>query len=135
MTANEIETSTRRPERPLVFYDGGCPFCRREIEHYRRRDRAGALGWVDITRDEAALRAHGLTIEKAMKRFHVLDVNGSWQTGAWGFATVWGSLPGYRPLAWLVRKLHLLPVMDRAYRLFARWRARRRCGPGQCAAG
>mgnify|MGYP000446977673 CR=1 FL=1 len=33
--------------RPLVFYDGSCPLCRREIAHYRRQDRAGALGWVD----------------------------------------------------------------------------------------
>jgi predicted DCC family thiol-disulfide oxidoreductase YuxK len=30
-------------DRPVVFYVGGCPLCRREISHYRRLDRRGAV--------------------------------------------------------------------------------------------
>ena len=121
--------------QPLVFYDGGCPLCRREIEHYQRRDRAGALAWVDITRDRQILEAHGLSAERAMERLHVLDGQRRWQVGAWGFAAIWEQLPGYRWLARLLRWLHLLPLLDAAYRPFARWRLRRRCSAGSCAAG
>ena len=42
------------PFRPMVFYDGGCPLCRREIAHYRRIDSAERLvlgGCNDRTRD------------------------------------------------------------------------------------
>jgi predicted DCC family thiol-disulfide oxidoreductase YuxK len=122
------------PGRPLVFFDGGCPLCRREIEHYQRRDRAGALEWVDITRDGQLLAAHGLSAQRAMERLHVLDGEGRWRVGAWGFAAIWERLPGYRWLARLVWGLHLLPALDAAYRPFARWRLRRRCGSDRCAA-
>jgi hypothetical protein len=40
---------------------------------------------VDITREREALAFHGLDLETAMQRFHVLDARGNWQTGAWGF--------------------------------------------------
>ena len=122
-------------DRPLVFYDGSCPLCRREIAHYRRQDRAGALGWVDITRDRESLETYELTLEQAMARLHVLDAQGRWQIGAWGFAAIWERIPRYRWLARLVRGLHLLPLLDAGYRPFARWRLRRRCGADSCAAG
>jgi hypothetical protein len=25
--------------KSVVFFDGGCPMCRREIDHYRRNDQ------------------------------------------------------------------------------------------------
>ena len=123
------------PDRPTVFFDGGCPLCRREIEHYQRRDRAAALAWVDITRDWQTLGAHGLRPDQAMAQLHVLDEQGRWQIGAWGFAAIWERLPGYRWLARVVRGLHLLPLLNAAYRPFARWRLRRRCNAGSCGAG
>jgi predicted DCC family thiol-disulfide oxidoreductase YuxK len=123
------------PVRAVVFYDGGCPLCRREIHHYQRRDQAKALAWVDITRDRQTLETYGLTQEQAMARLHVLDGQGRWQVGAWGFAVIWERLPGYRWLGRLVRGLRLLPLLDAAYRPFARWRLRRRCSAGSCTAG
>jgi predicted DCC family thiol-disulfide oxidoreductase YuxK len=125
----------RGPGRTTVFYDGGCPLCRREIEHYQRRDRSGELAWVDITQDRLSLDAHGLSPGIAMARLHVLDGQGRWQIGAWGFAAIWERLPGYRWLARLVRGLHLIPLIDAAYRPFARWRLSRRCSGGTCDAG
>jgi len=133
MHVTESAKPLQPQDRPVVFYDGGCPLCRREIEHYRRRDRAGALSWVDITRDGAALRAQGLSLDQAMARLHVLDAEGQWQTGAWGFAAIWERLPGYRWLARLLRGLRLLPLVDAGYRYFARWRARRRCDEDHCS--
>ena len=115
-----------------VFFDGECPMCRREIDHYRHLRGADRLLWVDITREETMLEAHGLRRENAMARFHVRDASGIWHIGAWGFVELWSHLPAYRWLARLVRKLQLVPVMDRIYNRFARWRLKRRCNAESC---
>jgi len=113
--------------RPTVFYDGGCPLCSREIAHYRRLDHNANLRWVDITRDREALGAYGLDLETAMQRFHVLDARGHWKAGAWGFDEMWAHLPRYRWLSKFLRLTRALPLLDRLYALFARWRRHRRC--------
>ncbi len=125
------DNATTEP-KPVVFFDGGCPMCRREIDHYRRLRGADRLEWIDISRDDAGLARHGLHRSIAMARFHVLDRRGVWQTGAWGFAEMWSHLPTYRWLARIVRTLRLLPLIDRAYVGFAAWRLRRRCNADTC---
>ncbi|MDJ0881569.1 MAG: DUF393 domain-containing protein [Gammaproteobacteria bacterium] len=117
--------------KPTVFYDGSCPLCSREIRHYRRLRGAEQLLWIDVSEPEATL-AYGLTKDAAMARFHVLDASGEWQTGAYGFAELWSQLPAYRWLAVLVKKLRLLPLLDKAYTRFARWRLKRDCTSGSC---
>lgn len=109
-----------------VFYDGACPLCRREISHYRRLRGAERLSWIDISEDQAALDACGLSRESAMARLHVLDAAGHWQTGARGFAELWSHLTGYRRLAGFLRHTGALPLLDGAYSLFARWRLKSR---------
>jgi predicted DCC family thiol-disulfide oxidoreductase YuxK len=121
------------PAMPMVFFDGECPLCRREIRHYRRLRGADRIQWVDITREDPLLSSYGLTRERAMARFHVLDSEGRWQTGVWGFAEVWSHLPAYRWLAGLLRITRTLPVIDLAYRRFARWRVRNRCEGSSCS--
>ena len=118
----------RDDTRPTVFYDGGCALCSREIAHYRRLDRNANLRWVDVTLDRDALRSHGLDLKTAMQRLHVLNAHGHWQRGAWGFAEMWAHLPHYRWLSQFLRFTGtLLPLLDRLYSVFARWRANRRC--------
>ena len=113
--------------RVTVFYDGGCPLCSREIAHYRGLDRACAMHWVDIATQAEEVEAHGLSVEQAMGKFHVLDAHGRWVTGAAGFAEIWSHLPGYRWLARGLRRAGMMPLLERVYAPFARWRLRRRC--------
>ena len=117
---------------PVVFFDGACSLYRREIAHYRGLRGADSLNWIDITQSRALMVNYDLDPEIAMARFHVLDASGHWQTGAWGFAELWSHLPGYRWFAKALRTLHLLPILDRGYTLFARWRLRHRCSDGAC---
>ncbi len=126
--------TTHLPRRTRMFYDGGCPLCRREVAHYRRLDPTGRVDWVDISRDPETLAALGITLEQAMARLHVQDRRGRLLTGVAAFAAVWDELPGYRHLARLVRALGLVPVLDRAYAGFARRRYAQRCAEGFCAA-
>ncbi len=118
--------------KPVVFYDGGCPLCRREIQHYRRLDRLRRLRWVDITREPARVVRYGLTVEQAMRRFHVLDRFGCWQTGVSAFLELWSHLPYYRWMACVVRVLRLRRPLELLYRRWADWRLWRRCDGRAC---
>jgi predicted DCC family thiol-disulfide oxidoreductase YuxK len=129
------DTVSVTPEqRPVVFYDGACPLCSREIAHYRRIDRARRLRWVDAATEAKILAAHGLDLERAMAELHVLDGNGGWHRGVDAFLVIWSRLPAYRWLARLVSTLDLRTPLGFVYRHFAAWRYRNRCGTNSCAA-
>lgn len=119
--------------KTIMFYDGGCPLCSREVSHYRRQDAAGRIDWIDISSDPSLLHALGVAPTTAMERLHVLHRDGWLATGAYAFAVIWSELPYYRRLAGILYKLRLLPWLDKAYAKFARWRYRRRCRDGVCA--
>ncbi|MDZ7752851.1 MAG: DUF393 domain-containing protein [Gammaproteobacteria bacterium] len=112
--------------RPMVFFDGGCSLCSREIAHYRRLDRAGRVQWVDIVREPHLLERHGLDYASAMAVFHVKDGVGHMHRGVWGFVELWRHLPYYKALASVTQALRLTGPLDRIYGPFARWRLGRR---------
>ena len=116
-----------------AFFDGNCPLCKREIDHYRRCDGAERIRWVDINHDRDALAAHDLPYRDAMARFHVRDQDGRWYTGAQAFTEIWARLPGWQWLARLFRIPGVAWISGPAYAAFARWRLRYRCGAGTCA--
>jgi predicted DCC family thiol-disulfide oxidoreductase YuxK len=116
----------------LVFYDGECPLCRREIGHYRRLRPLVPIEWVDITREPERLQALGIGVNDAMAEFRVIGSDGAAHSGADAFMTLWNALPRYRGLAYLCRLLPVLPALRRWYARFARWHYRRRCPDGVC---
>ncbi|WP_020683655.1 thiol-disulfide oxidoreductase DCC family protein [Marinobacterium rhizophilum] len=116
--------------KPVIFYDGSCGLCRREIAHYRRLDTRQLIEWVDIVADSNRLASVGVDYLDAMAVLHGLDEDGRLVTGAANFMMIWQRLPGYRWLAKLVGFLCLLPALQWAYLHFARWRFRRRMNKG-----
>ena len=117
-----------------MFYDGGCPLCKREVAHYKRLDSAARVSWVDIDEDACLLEASGISVEQAMKRLHVKDHNGQLVTGAYAFHTLWRQLPYYRVLATLVSPAIVLAALDVIYSGFAkrRYAKRQRCTNASC---
>ena len=114
-------------QKPVVFYDGGCPLCRREIMHYRRIDDDRKLCWIDIHAHPETLRAYGLTLTEAKQRMHVMESDGRMVSGAAAFVAMWRRLPRYRPLAWAVSLPGIFWLAEQAYSRFARWRWKGRC--------
>ena len=124
--------SPPRDDRPVMFFDGGCPICRREVAWYRRLDRQGRVRWHDITADSAPLAALGVRLRDAQARLHAIDREGRLRVGAAAFVAIWRELPYWR---WLARAAALpgaVALMDAVYRPYARWRFRRRCAEGAC---
>ena len=112
--------------KTMVFYDGGCPLCRREINHYRRLDVRHRIQWVDITQRLGILQAFDISHEKAMQQLHVLYRDGRLLTGAFAFAALWSELPYYWILAKILRLPGLLAMVDKIYQPIARLRLRMR---------
>ncbi len=113
--------------KPLVFFDGGCPVCRREILHYQRLDADSNLCWLDIHTHPEALRGYGLTLTETMQRMHVMESDGRLVSGVDAFIAVWRRLPHYRLLARAVALPGIYQLAGQAYSQFARWRWKRRC--------
>lgn len=117
-------------QKPVIFYDGGCPLCRREIQHYWRLDLDGRIEWLDVADPTVSLERFGLARQSTLQRLHAIDERGGVQVGVPAFLTIWRALPGYRWLAAAIVGLRLTGVLDVLYRRFADWRYGRRCKEG-----
>lgn len=105
------------PSPTTVYFDGSCPLCSLEIDHYRRQEGAAALCFVDVSRAEAVL-PQGMTRGQAMARFHVRKPAGDVVSGAAAFVAVWERLRRWRWAARLARLPGVLAVLEAGYRLF-----------------
>lgn len=105
----------------IVWHDGGCPLCRREIALMRRLDRRGAVEFVDLTK----IPATACPIDRAdmLARFHASE-DGQLLSGAAAFAAMWRAIPWLRPLGLAARSPLLLAMLERVYLAFLVFRPR-----------
>ena len=105
----------------VVWYDGSCPLCRREIALMRRLDRRRRIDFVDLGDGQPA----GCPIDRAslLRRFHARE-DGVLLSGAAAFAAMWRQIPVLRPLGLLARRPTALAVLERLYIRFLTVRPR-----------
>lgn len=103
----------------IVWFDGGCPLCLKEIALMRRLDRRDAIDFVDAT-DDAPIDC---PIDRAdlLDRFHAQE-DGKVLAGAAAFAAMWRAIPVLRPIGLIARIPAVLWLLDRVYRIFLRHR-------------
>lgn len=107
-------------DKLVVWFDGGCPLCRREIALMRRLDRRGAIAFVDVTSGPADCP---LDRSVLLARFHARE-DGRMLSGAAAFAAMWRAVPRLRPLGIAARNPLVLAGLERLYRVFLRVRPR-----------
>lgn len=105
----------------IVWHDGGCPLCRREIALMQRLDRRGSIAFVDVT--EAPPAACPVDRHEMLARFYATE-DGQLLSGAAAFAAMWRAIPSLRPLGLAARSPWLLSQLERLYLLFLRLRPR-----------
>jgi predicted DCC family thiol-disulfide oxidoreductase YuxK len=105
----------------LVWYDGGCPLCRREIALMRRLDRRDAIQFVDVASGDDA--SCPLDRDALLARFHASE-DGRLLSGAAAFAAMWRAIPLLRPLGLAARAPAVLAGLEAAYRVFLKVRPR-----------
>lgn len=114
--------------KPIVFYDGGCPLCKKEIAHYQALDKEAVVLWVDITEQGSVLESYGVSFQEAMTELHAVTESGVVVKGVDSFLLIWQNLKFYRHVARLVISLRLNKLLNVIYKSFARWRLKKRCG-------
>jgi len=107
-----------------LLYDGGCPLCLREVRFLRRRDRQGAIRFVDIDDQDYDPSAWGgISYRMAMARIHALRSDGTLLTDVAVFREAY-RLVGlgwlYGPTAWPL----FAPLVNWVYGLWAAQRLR-----------
>lgn len=92
-----------------VLYNGECPVCAAEMKHYKElAAKTGApIAFKDLTKDQMALDAVGITEDAAARSLHVQMADGELVFGTESFNRIWDHLPRYRGAARIMR----LPVI------------------------
>jgi predicted DCC family thiol-disulfide oxidoreductase YuxK len=115
-------------EHPItVFYDGACPSCIRDRQHYEKW--AGQAGepvcWFDLTGQEERLRELGIDPRKALTELHVLDEHRQIRSELDAYILLLAKIPWLKPLAWLIGRPWIRPWLARLYRWSVARRLRR----------
>ena len=102
----------------IVWYDGGCPLCRREIALMRRLDRRRSIDFIDVSSPVPTCPVDRTAL---LARFHASE-GGRLLSGAAAFAAMWRAIPLLRPLGLAARSPLVLSGLEAAYRVFLRVR-------------
>jgi predicted DCC family thiol-disulfide oxidoreductase YuxK len=105
-----------------VYYDGLCPLCYREIEHYLTLKGSSQIRFVDITHSEFSAPKEGVDPKKVHQHLHSRNAAGEIKTGIDAFVEIWRILPRYRLLASIASTTGIKPLLQLAYAGFARVR-------------
>ena len=102
----------------IIWFDGSCPLCAREIALMRWLDRRGAITFCDVSPPDAICPLDRQTL---LTRFHASE-HGELLSGAAAFAAMWRAIPLLKPLGWAARHPAILAFLERAYVRFLRIR-------------
>ena len=120
ITQQDDSSDAPRPDNPgklIVYFDGSCPLCTAEIDHYAGQAGADRLNFVDVS-GEAANPGADLTPRDAMRRFHVRKPDGTLLSGARAFAAIWSVLPAWRWAARIAGLPGMPTALEILYRAF-----------------
>lgn len=119
---NPVPALRPKPRAAVVYFDGACPVCAREIALYRRADGGDQVQWLDVSPPDAAACAPDLDRATALARLHVRDETGRLHVGGAAFLVLWRALPGWRRWTrWLDHAQGRL-LLSAAYAVFLRLR-------------
>ena len=109
----------------IVFYDGKCGLCRREINHYRKIAPEGVFDWQDITESSHDLKKEGISLSKGLEILHAKDADGKIHVGLDAFILIWKHLKRWKVLSVIISLPLILQITNIVYRIFASWRFQR----------
>lgn len=112
------------PRRPLLLFDGGCPFCRAMARLVERIDRGGRLAM--LSRDDPAAGPYAARIpaEQVAESWQLIEPSGVRLMHGPAAIRLLEHVPATRPLGRLMRALRLAPAATAVNRLLGRVRKR-----------
>jgi predicted DCC family thiol-disulfide oxidoreductase YuxK len=120
--------------RPVLIYDGACPFCRRQVDRLLSWTRRGAVETLDLHDPSVVERFPDLTREALLEAMHLVEPSGRVRRGAEAAVRSLASRPVLGRLALVYYVPGIRPFVNAVYA----WVARRRyrlaagCPDGAC---
>ncbi|MDP2179665.1 thiol-disulfide oxidoreductase DCC family protein [Methylicorpusculum sp.] len=111
------------PYEFILFYDGHCPICRKEVAWLKFKNKQGKLGFQDINDDGFKPENYGKSFDDLMAEIHGQYPDGRVIKGVEVFYAAYRAVG----LGWLIAPVRwpiLRPLFDGLYLLFARNRLR-----------
>ncbi len=102
-----------------VFYDGLCPLCSKEMDHYKKQKGSERLLFIDITEAHFDAKKEGLDPYKVHQVMHVKTSEGLVMTGVDAFIAIWDFLPQYNWVSKWAQKSFIRPFLNVGYQVFA----------------
>lgn len=108
-------TGTAKTTQADIYYNGDCPVCRTEMEHYAEicATARPELRFIDSTQEPNDFTGCGLRQEHLERRVYIRDANGEIISGMPAIIALWSRMPRY---VWASR-LFSLPVIRPATEL------------------
>jgi len=127
----------RAPSRPVIVYDGDCPFCLKHVDGMKRRDSGNVFEYQPRQAPGLEERFPRITEGDFNSGMRLIDTDGSISIGADAVYNIARRLDGWRHLAWMYRIPLLNSICRGAYAWIARnrYRLAKKCDHGVCEAG
>jgi predicted DCC family thiol-disulfide oxidoreductase YuxK len=106
-------------ETMTVYFDAGCPLCRREIALYQRLNSSvkprPRLSFEDCRLDHPELSRRGISVEDRLRVIHVLSEDDTVIKGVPAFVEMWRRLPYWNALVPLFQLPGVMTIAEKAY--------------------
>ncbi len=113
----------------IILFDGGCPFCQREVSFLRSKDVSNLISFVDINSSSYKPELFSdISYREAMGRIHAIKASGEVIKNVDVFREAYRIVG----LGWIYAPTTLpvlAPVFDQVYKLWASWRLTLTCRP------
>lgn len=106
----------------IVFYDGSCGMCSKEIKYYKSIAPTETFTWVDITRSPLLFTDLGYKLADGLKVLHVRDENKIIRKGVDAFIAIWRQIRYWKTLSYFFSIPIVKQLLQIIYLLFAKWR-------------
>lgn len=116
-----------------LFYDGACPLCEKEVQWLKRRKTKAnhTLHFIDISQPSFNANEYDKSMEDFMGELHLRNADGEWLKAMEATRMIYRIIG----LGWLMAPTGwpgLRALTDMAYRVFARYRPRRKSCTDRC---
>ena len=117
-----IQSTPSNKTRPVVVFDGECPFCLKQVNRMQTRDTDATFEYVPRQADGLRQRFPELMEGNFISGMRLVHTDGSVSVGADAIYHIARRIKGWRRLAWLYR----IPVLHWFFRRAYAWVAKNR---------
>jgi predicted DCC family thiol-disulfide oxidoreductase YuxK len=130
----QLHAEDIRLNRPVVVYDGECPFCLKHVDRMQRCDRGKTFEYQPRQASGLEDRFPRLAEGDFNSGMRLIDPDGSISVGADAIYNIARQLDGWKYLAWLYRVPGFNAVCRACYAWIARnrYRLAEKCEDGVC---